>query len=497
MLSHISRLMIAALALLASNAAWATTHALIMSIGEYQSGITPLAGTKYDLVTAREIAHKLGVKDANIVELHDGALSLEGMRKAFDDFIGQVGENDEVFIYYSGHGGRQYVQEPAERCAESLVTVDGRAFIDTELEARLKALSAKAHRVIAFLDSCHSGGATSRALHLSARTSRFTPKYWAKGEVDACAKPTNVITRGLGAKSRDIGSGALNYVYIAAARDSEVSLDEPGKGGIATQAWLACMSGDAADANASGGLTAEEIRVCAQKRIDETLKGVEGVTPNHLTISGNANAVMMMSEDAPSAQGDAAVKAAPPYETLMDIYNNRDDRRVVKLIAKKAELQIGQDRLEYTLTTSHPGYVYVLMVGSDGQTFDLLYPNALEKGHYLEAGETMTLPAAPGLKIVAQGPAGKDHLLAVISDSQRDFSRLGAQPAGPFSVLNASLAAKRNLQIVASEPGNAECDKATTEKRNLMLEHECSDAYGAAILTVEEIEGKPGRGVRF
>lgn len=474
--------------LLWSGVAQATSHALIMSIGDYQAGIPRLEGVKYDMESARIIAHKLGVKDENILQLHDGELTLAGMRAAFDNFTKQVGANDEVFIYYSGHGGRQYVKEPAERCAESLITVDGHGFTDVELSARLRELAAKTRRIIVFLDACHSGGVTARAIH-GAKKSRFTPKYWSKGQSDACGTPSNIIMQNLGQQTRSLGSGAQNYVYIAAARDDEVSLDEPGKGGLATQAWVKCMSGRASDLDGSGAITADEIRTCAQQRIDRAVAGSDEVKPHHVTIAGNGNAVLAL-KDAGAEPGAATVEAANPYNTLMDIYNSRDDRRVVTLKTGKSVLHIGQDKVEFSLSSTHAGYVYLLMVGSDGKTFDLLFPNALDKGHYLEAGETLKLPA-PNWQITALGPKGTDRLLAIVSDSVRDFSGLGARPAGPFSVVDANVSAARDIQLVTSSSANAasaECkNKPAAGQDAPAADDKCSDAYGAAILTLDEV----------
>src|SRR5438874_1001193 len=100
--------------------AHAETHALIMAIGEYDvPGAASLGGVAQDVVSAREIARKLGVTDANLTVLRDAQLTLEGMTKAFSDLDERVVQNDNVFIYYSGHGARQRVKDPEERCAES------------------------------------------------------------------------------------------------------------------------------------------------------------------------------------------------------------------------------------------------------------------------------------------------------------------------------------------------------------------------------------------
>jgi hypothetical protein len=467
----------------------ATTHALIMSIGNYQAGVTQLPGVKYDMESAKLVAHSLGVRDENITQLHDGELTLEGMRKAFDTFAKQIRANDEVFIYYSGHGGREYVKDPEDRCAESLITVDGRSFIDAELSARLRELSERSRRMIVFIDACHSGGVTTRGVHSKSKNARFVPKYWSKGKADACSKPTNIITQNLEQKTRSVGSGAQNYVYISAARNDEISLDEPGKGGLATQEWVKCISGAASDTDGSGALSADEIRTCAQTRIDKDLEGEDDVKAHHITIIGNPNSVLAV-RGVEAETGAATSKKVSPFATLKDIYSSRDDRRVVTITAEKTALRIGKDKVQFNLSSTHAGYVYLLMVGSDGKTFDLLFPNALDTGHYLEPGEILKLPA-PNWEIVAQGPKGSDHLLVIVSDSPRDFSKLGAKPAGPFSVVDVDLTTARDIQVVtaaSTSAKSAECrTKMTAENSNSMVNLKCSDAYGAAILKLEEI----------
>lgn len=488
----------------------ATSHALIMTIGDYQGNIPKLKGVPFDAATATEIAQRMGVPAANIRALKDGELTLEGMRRAMDELEAKLGGNDQVFIYYSGHGGRQLVQEDGEdRCAESLITVDGQGFTDTEMESRLKRFSDKAQKTIVFLDACHSGGVTTRAVS-SAPAAYMAKSYTPPGL--SCVKPTNILTRGILAP-KAAGNGGGNFVHIAAARDSEISLDQPGRGGVASQAWLACLSGAAKDTDGSGGLSAQEIQTCAQGRIEDQLKGAQGFLPHHVSIIGNPAMVLSyaVKETAPAAvPATAAIPApvsapvkvpvvlavpavvappaAPPsaLAALNDIYNNRDDRRLVTLTAAKSSLKIGRDNLDFTLSSREGGYVYLMMVGSDGQTFDLLFPNQLDRNNLIEVGGSMRLPR-PAWQLSAEGPPGKDTLLAIVTDSPRDFSEAGLKPSGPFSAV-AAVAAK-DIQLVTSggaQASAAECESPAAT-RNISIKKSCSTGYAAALLTVEEV----------
>ena len=512
--------------MLASVAAQAEIHALIMTIGEYQGGIPKLKGVMYDIESARSIAHLLGVKDENILQFHDEQLTLEGMKNAFDELDRSVVAGDKVFIYYSGHGGRQRVHDPEERCAESLVTVNGYGMIDAEIENRLKKLSERTQKIIAMFDACHSGGVTTRAIN----STGFTPKYWSKGGEgnDACQKPVNVVTRGIKLATLSPGSGGKNYVYISASKDNEISLDQQGKGGMATQAWLACMSGDARDTDKSGGLTVEEIQACAQEKINAKMKGAQGFLPQHLGVVGNTQLVMALaSKDAeipqesitqevmqPAAQPtlpvaitqpvappgaqQAAVIHEPPAAniqresaapaTLLDIFNGRDDRRTVEITLTKNSLKIGNDKFDFSVRSSHAGYLYLMMVGSDGKTFDLLFPNKLDGDNYIKAGQSVQFPRT-SWEVVAQGPVGKDHILAIVADAPRDLGKLPVANAGPFSVVSATKDGKRGIQLVTStSPVAVQNECASARTRNLAVMQVCSDAYGAAMAVVEEAE---------
>lgn len=489
----------------------ATAHALLMTIGDYRGPIPKLTGVPHDIATATEIARRMGVPAANIHAMKDDELTLDGMRRALDELEARLGGSDQVFIYYSGHGGRQIVKEEdgSERCAESLITIDGQGFTDAELEGRLKRLSQKAQKTIFLVDACHSGGVTTRA----AKQAPFTAKSWTPPGAD-CVKPTNVLTRGAAAP-KAAGSGGANFVHIAAARDNEVSLDQPGRGGVASQAWLACLAGAARDSDGSGGLSAEEVRTCAQERIDQQFKNVQGFLPHHVSITGNpamvlsyapkdgapAAAVAPAPTPAPTpapaaapAPAPAASAAAPSgaaakpaaLATLNDIYHSRDDRRLVTLTAAQPTLKIGRDSIAFTLTSREGGHVYLLMVGSDGQTFDLLFPNSFDRNNLIEAGATLRLPRA-SWQLGAEGPPGKDTLLAIVADSPRDFNAAGLKPSGPFSVVGAMAA--KDIQLVtagAEKPAADECSDQTS-LRNIAVKKRCSSAYGAALLTVEEV----------
>lgn len=514
-------------------------HALILAAGDYKApGITPLRGVPHDIKTATEIATRLGVSEKNIQVIKDADLTLEGIRQAFKKLDENVKPGDDVFVYYSGHGARQLIKEESgERCAESLVTIDGFAFNDAELSDNLSRLAQTAKKIIVFFDACHSGGVSTR----SAKFGEFVPKTASlPGQGKACDIPSNIVKRSIAAKSATRGAGGANYVYIAAARDDEVAFDSPSTGGVASQAWISCLRGDAADLDRSGGLSAKELVTCAQAKVNAKVANQGGIKPHNITITGNAEMVLSYLDTTPAAPPDqAATPSAPgnpasppaavaavaaqtasmaptppstttaaanrpqptpppvvaaepakiaPLATLNDMFQGRDDRRLVRLSSPTATLKINQDRFNFSVYSREEGYVYILMAGSDGTTFDILFPNQIDGNHKIRAGETLTLPRA-SWRLTAGGPVGKNTVLAIVSDGPRDFSNLKITQSGPFSVVSVSPVTAKDIQLVTLSSAVAESsDCSQPLKRNLVIAKECSNSYGADRLEIEEIK---------
>ena len=456
-----------------------SSHALIMSIGQYAGAIPGLSAADQDIDAAVMMANGMGVPEENTKVLKDGELGLEAMLKAMDGLVERVLPGDQVFIYFSGHGTRMTVQDAQrERCGEGLLAADGGVLTDTEIEALLQRLSKKARRVMTFFDACHSGGAASRATGLGA----FKAKYWAKPNVTSCENPSNALSQGLPTRALGANPSAGNFIHIASSRSDEVSLQETGKGGLATQAWLQCLGEGAKDLDASGGISIDEIGRCAQDRINLKVATASGFSPQHITMTGNQ--ALVVGASAGSDQSSAGAKAA-----LQDIYSNRDARRQITLNASPTDLRIRADKLGLVLHSSHAGYVYLLMVDSTGKTFDMLFPNKRDSANFIRAGETLHLPR-PGWDVIASGPPGRDTVLAIVSDSPRDFAKLGMKPAGPFSAIEANSQAVNNeIQLAAASASNADkpACRAVGKQRALLVVEDCSDAYGAAMVTVNEI----------
>jgi hypothetical protein len=266
--------------------------------------------------------------------------------------------------------------------------------------------------------------------------------------------------------------------------------DAAGAGGTFTVALTDCFLGDAVDADGSMSISIAEIGTCTNRRRDPTFSRQ---MPGMVAVSGNAgySPLIGVSTAVASSTGAtvpaATVAATSPRVVIQDLFAQRDSRVDVKLVATPGELRIGQDFLDLTLTSSHAGYVYLVMLGSDGKSFYLLFPNDLDRDNRIAAGTALHLPRATW-RVQSQGPAGTDLLLAIVAESERDLALLTSRKEGPFSTALTDAEGRVQLQWLLGHSGRAASSECVDggKRRNLAAVKVCSDAFGAAMIGVVE-----------
>ena len=186
----------------------------------------------------------------------------------------------------------------------------------------------------------------------------------------------------------------------------------------------------------------------------------------------------------------AALPATPPAlsgdRALRQMFDQRDAKRQVQVKANQTRLRIGKDAVGISVRSARAGYVYVAFAGSDNQSLDLLFPNEKDQNNRVEAGQTLQLPRA-NWRITATGPAGKDTVLVLVTDAPRDVASLQGTKTGPFqsSLNDANGRAQLGSLMTTSRLANApECSSAARRGNSAL----CSDAYGAAMITLEEVK---------
>ena len=502
-------------------------HALIIGISRYaEANIPPLPGARIDRASATQMATAMQVPASNISYLQDDQATGDNIRKALRELGEKVQEGDRVFIHYSGHGTR-YNDPAIGGCVESLLAYDGGQsgnITNREMTSLLSTITAKTDKLFVMYDACHSGGLVNippvmrtRGLGNANDEGLLRPKFASISE--ECGRPVNVKTRNLMVELNDKGALPQDVIHISASRDNEISFDDELKGGLATQFVRDCMLRDAVDLDKSGAISMEEIRQCAQTKINQRMQNDANYKPHNLVLSGNVGfvpawfsqaqiaavsvvtpaslSIPMVQAPASPAAPSATVKPPPIVapvvvasltgaQALRQMFDQRDAKRKVTVGLAKAQLKIAQDVLEMSVQSDKPGYVYVALAGSDNKSVYMLFPNDLDQNNKIEAGQTLQLPRA-NWRVKAGGPAGNNNLLVFVADGPRDLTQLGAGKVGPFSSSLNDAEGRARLgalmgtsRLVTSQA----CESAGNRKNNPL----CSDAFGAAMVSVEEVK---------
>ncbi|MBI5276011.1 MAG: DUF4384 domain-containing protein [Burkholderiales bacterium] len=94
----------------------------------------------------------------------------------------------------------------------------------------------------------------------------------------------------------------------------------------------------------------------------------------------------------------------------------------VGLSLQRATLKVNVTPLQVQLTSSRPGWYYVLVHDTD-QEVRILFPRSGKTDNQLAAGKGVTLPPkSQGEQMAFGEPLGKARLLAIVSDAPLDFS---------------------------------------------------------------------------
>jgi hypothetical protein len=142
----------------------------------------------------------------------------------------------------------------------------------------------------------------------------------------------------------------------------------------------------------------------------------------------------------------AGSKAVASLATLRDIYEQRNGRLKIEINAP-TQLKIGKDKLKASIVSNSDGYLYAVMLGSDAQSFYLLFPNKLDQDNKIKANTPFSLPR-PGWSITSGGPEGINHVLFVLSQSPRNpeiFPAENNSSGGPFTFALSDLTSRQRL----------------------------------------------------
>ena len=422
------------------------SHALLIGVQIYRDAdVPPLYGVSADMDNARSIATAMGIPESNITELFNQQATKENIAHELQRLAADVGDSSRVLVYFSGHGTR-WRAKGQQSCVEGLLTWDRHVLVNREFAELIRPVSQRADRLIVMFDACHSGGVAKLVRGTQRAHDELRPKFFPAEAIpdNQCGTASNVLTRGLlGAYSDGEPPLPENVIHIASARPDEVSFDEASKGGLATQAITRCLLGEAKDLDGSGAVTLAEVATCAQEFIGRRLQGYSDLLPHHVSLAGATHTIANLGGHAnstPNASGAIA--------TLDDLFEQRSHQLSLSVKVERSKLKIGRDFLSLTVTPSVGGKLFLVLLGSDLKTYYILFPNRLDGDNDLTANVARTLPGTQW-KIAAGGPAGKDHILALVVPADAAINRrleeLPSDPTGTYRILPAELENRRNL----------------------------------------------------
>lgn len=212
-------------------------YALIIAISEYEgNNALPYTVTQDALDVAEVLlSESYCVYNAsNVMKLINSDATLLNIRNALSELAKKAGENDTVFIYFSGHGANlgDYSEPDCSLVPVDFSSSEGDLLGEKELSYLLSVI--KSERLLFVIDACHSAGVAG-----------------IKNLVQR-----NEYHSGFSNKSLERLSQGRGKVFLASSRDTETSLILPGdKNSLFTKHFLDALKG------AAGSLDDNFIRV--------------------------------------------------------------------------------------------------------------------------------------------------------------------------------------------------------------------------------------------
>lgn len=483
------------------SAVQAKDHVLVMTISNYAG--KPLAGVVHDAQTALKIAQRMGYNTSSAMIYKDSQLTRQGMVAALDQLVASVAANDRVFVYYSGHG---YSGLQGNQCVQSLVTQDeGLIGLENGLSDKLQKIKNLVSDTFVLIDACHSGGLRDVATLRSSAAkggsdAEVTGKAWQAKAGEQCSNFVNFAkswTPVTGERTRGAIFPKDNFVFMAAANEREVALDDPQRGGLASTSILSCLESGVVDKDQSGSISPTELAACAQTKVIEGVRAINAAkgskfTAHTIEVNGNVDrplltvpAVPVVSASTPSANAASASVAVSVEQQLQQILKGSNGRLSLSVnptaLSVNVALPSSQREVRFPYTSNQKGYGYILYVGTDGVDMGQIFPDKQygDNNAMAVSGEFM--------KLQIKGPPGKNTILFVLSQTPMDFSNVF--PAAGAAVTPENLLAVQcelDDRNVARADGKVACgakrNVARTDNRPAMG---AIEGYAAQLITIE------------
>jgi hypothetical protein len=190
----------------------------------------------------------------------------------------------------------------------------------------------------------------------------------------------------------------------------------------------------------------------------------------------------------PLAAQDAAPPAAAPRDTTVHVRFETVSPALRTRIAALGGVTIVDKDGDLTLSQSG-----TQVQGSQPDSFYLLFPNQLDSANAISANQELALPRSDW-SVTALGPRGTDHLLVMVTETARDFSALAlpveyVSQSGPFEKIQRTPQAVARIgQIATLSAATSKPACQNISSRDLGVARQCSNVFGASLVSVEEID---------
>jgi hypothetical protein len=403
--------MLAAATLLAG-AVQARPRALLIGVADVPNYELP--GIDLDIDNMKKVAAIMGFAPADIKVLFNQEATRANVLHTLDTWAREdVGPNDRVLIYFSGHGSRIPDSGSPKGVDDVLVThdmrravIEGKASLSGVVLGREFGVALgkiPSHEVLVLVDACHSGTATrdidlgSHHLGSAAATSKF---FAYPGMPDAPPASRDVT----------VTHGTENYAALSAALDTETAAATL-QGGLFTLAVADVIQGAARDKKHP---TLIELRDLT----DQYIASHTHESPRqHPAVDGNDRLIKGELALLPLQNGQG-----PTWQSLVALAAKGEPLTVV---GEARQIRVGE---EVTLDVAVPrdGFLNVVTVDSQDRA-TVLFPNKFTAHNEVKTGHFKFPTKDMNFLVRAAEPLGPSLVVAFLTDKPVNLLELGVE----------------------------------------------------------------------